>query len=243
MTCVYKAKSADFPLNHPESFQSCACTRRRATGRKKEVTYWRKAQCRGRADGNGGRSREPQVRGHQPHSSELITPSISLSDPERKEGGRMEQLALRWPRGEESWLLDSGSDFWGRKLDVWFFFLRLCGNVCLWTFMRTGGGYEFVCVCFCVSVSCPHMWNSTSVTTADVFHAAGMMNEPVWYWCCQHKKYEARSSLVTHLPHSFAPSSPAASFLLLPFHISPSLSLSGMCDIWRVCPVPVNVLI
>lgn len=168
MTCVYKAKSADFPLNHPESFQSCACTRRRATGRKKEVTYWRKAQCRGRADGNGGRSREPQVRGRQPHSSELITPSISLSDPERKEGGRMEQLALRWPRGEESWLLDSGSDFWGRKLDVWFFFLRLCGNVCLWTFMRTGGGYEFVCVCFCVSVSCPHMWNSTSVTTADV---------------------------------------------------------------------------
>lgn len=57
----------------------------------------------------GGRSREPQVRGRQPHSSELITPS--LSDPERKEGGRMgkkkegsrrEQLALRWPRGEES---------------------------------------------------------------------------------------------------------------------------------------------
>lgn len=51
------------------------------------------------------------MRGRQPHSSELITPSISLSDPERKEGGRMgkkkegsrrEQLALRWPRGEES---------------------------------------------------------------------------------------------------------------------------------------------
>lgn len=102
MTCVYKAKRADFPLNHPERFQSCACKRRRATGRKKEVTYWRKAQCRGRADGNGGRSREPQVRGRQPHSSELITPSISLSDPERKEGGQMEQLALRWPRGEES---------------------------------------------------------------------------------------------------------------------------------------------
>ena len=34
----------------------------------------------------GGR-REPQVRGRQPRSSELITPSISLSDPGRKEGG------------------------------------------------------------------------------------------------------------------------------------------------------------
>lgn len=36
-----------------------------------------------------------------------------------------------------------------------------------------------LCVCFCVSASCPHMGNSTSVTTADVFRAAGMMNEPV----------------------------------------------------------------
>ena len=49
------------------------------------------------------------MRGRQPHSSELITPSISLSDPERKKGrredeeGRLgEQLAVRWPQGKES---------------------------------------------------------------------------------------------------------------------------------------------
>lgn len=44
--------------------------------------------------GGGGRGslwrREPQVRGRQPRSSELITPSISLSDPGRKQGGREE---------------------------------------------------------------------------------------------------------------------------------------------------------
>lgn len=48
----------------------------------------------------GGRGslwrKEPQVRGHQPRSSELITPSISLSDPGRKEGGGR--------REEEGWL-------------------------------------------------------------------------------------------------------------------------------------------
>lgn len=38
--------------------------------------------------GGGGRAglwrREPQVRGRRPRSSELITPSISLSDPGRE---------------------------------------------------------------------------------------------------------------------------------------------------------------
>lgn len=34
----------------------------------------------------GGAEAEPQVIGHQPRSSELITPSISLSDPAR--GGK-----------------------------------------------------------------------------------------------------------------------------------------------------------
>ena len=47
-----------------------------------------------RGGGGGGRGclwrREPQVRGRQPPSSELITPSISLSDPGREEGGREE---------------------------------------------------------------------------------------------------------------------------------------------------------
>lgn len=33
--------------------------------------------------GGGGAVAEPQVRGRQPRSSELITPSISLSDPAR----------------------------------------------------------------------------------------------------------------------------------------------------------------
>lgn len=68
--------------------------------------------------------REPQVRGLQPCSSELITPSISLSDPGREggwEGGRKggagEQLASRRPQGRESWLLSSGSDFWGLELE------------------------------------------------------------------------------------------------------------------------------
>lgn len=67
---------------------------------------------RGGGGGGGGRGclwrREPQVRGRQPPSSELITPSISLSDPGREGRGRREegvggeQLALRRPQGKES---------------------------------------------------------------------------------------------------------------------------------------------
>lgn len=59
-------------------------------------------------EGEGGGSlwrREPQVRGQQPRSSELITPSISLSDPGREQGGREvggEQLASPRPQGKES---------------------------------------------------------------------------------------------------------------------------------------------
>jgi len=45
--------------------------------------------------------REPQVRGQKPRSSELITSSISLSDPGRegkREGGWMEEVGgSSWP--------------------------------------------------------------------------------------------------------------------------------------------------
>lgn len=40
---------------------------------------------RGQMEGGGGR--EPQVRGRQLRGSELITPSISLSDPGREQRG------------------------------------------------------------------------------------------------------------------------------------------------------------
>lgn len=164
-----QSRECGFSFESSRAFPKLLLHKEEGDGQKERWRIGGKLSVEGGGDGNGGRSREPQVRGRQPHSSELITPSISLSDPERKEGGRMgkegsrrEQLALRWPRGEESWLLDSGSDFWGRKLDVGFFFLRLCGNVCLWTFMRTGGGI-WVCVCVFVSVCRVHTWETAPV--------------------------------------------------------------------------------
>lgn len=66
---------------------------------------------RGGRGGGGGRGclwrREPQVRGRQPPSSELITPSISLSDPGREEGrgGREEGGGRKGLEGS-SWPCD-----------------------------------------------------------------------------------------------------------------------------------------
>ena len=53
----------------------------------------------------GGGGGEPQVRGRQPRSSELITASISLSDPERRERGREGEMM------EEEWRAVGGSSW------------------------------------------------------------------------------------------------------------------------------------
>ncbi len=110
-------KSTDFPFKTILNITSKLCTHKEEGDRQKErsdVWYeslmsregrWREEEPEEGGGGGGGRGslwrREPQVRGHQPRSSELITPSISLSDPGRKEGGRMEEEEVggsSWPR-------------------------------------------------------------------------------------------------------------------------------------------------
>lgn len=117
---------------------------------------------------------EPQVRGRQPRSSELITPSISPSDPERKEGGREREKRLegaggcatatgkgkliiglwQWLFGEEIWNMSFLSVFVCTRssrapLREWGYDFERRGIawscVCLWRFNRCAAGTDVMC--------------------------------------------------------------------------------------------------
>lgn len=92
--------------------------------------FWKSNVEGRRMEIRGGGEREPQVRGRQ----ELITTSISLSDPGRRWGGRSRWLC-DGGHGEkgESWLLGSGCGSWGGDLKRVIF---LSAPVCLCTFIR-----------------------------------------------------------------------------------------------------------